>query len=63
MTDPVYLRMAVIGSGLIGSSVARAARASGAVGEIDDLKLRPETMRVLMRENALKVFRLPESKL
>jgi cyclohexadieny/prephenate dehydrogenase len=34
MTDPVYLRMAVIGSGLIGSSVARAARASGAVGEI-----------------------------
>jgi hypothetical protein len=33
------------------------------VGEIDDLKLRPETMRVLMRENALKVFRLPESKL
>jgi cyclohexadieny/prephenate dehydrogenase len=34
MTDPVYERMAVIGSGLIGSSVARAARASGAVGEI-----------------------------
>jgi len=34
MTDPLYLRMAVIGCGLIGSSVARAARASGAVGEI-----------------------------
>ena len=32
-----------------------------AVREIDDLKLRPETMRALMRENALKVFRLPES--
>jgi len=34
MTAPVYQRMAVIGCGLIGSSVARAARASGAVGEI-----------------------------
>jgi predicted TIM-barrel fold metal-dependent hydrolase len=32
-----------------------------AVREIDDLKLRPETMRALMRDNALKVFRLPES--
>ncbi len=32
-----------------------------AVREIDDLKLRPQTMRQLMRENALRVFRLPES--
>jgi predicted TIM-barrel fold metal-dependent hydrolase len=32
-----------------------------AVREIDDLKLRPETMRALMRDNALRVFRLPES--
>ena len=30
----LYERMAVIGCGLIGSSVARAARESGAVGEI-----------------------------
>ncbi len=32
-----------------------------AVREIAEMKLRPETMRALMRENALKVFRLPES--
>jgi predicted TIM-barrel fold metal-dependent hydrolase len=32
-----------------------------AVVEIDALDLRPETMRALMRENALRVFRLPES--
>jgi cyclohexadieny/prephenate dehydrogenase len=32
--SPVYARMAVIGGGLIGSSVMRAARAKGAVGEI-----------------------------
>jgi predicted TIM-barrel fold metal-dependent hydrolase len=32
-----------------------------AVQEVDDLKLRPETMRALMRDNALRVFRLPES--
>ncbi|HEY1425824.1 MAG TPA: prephenate/arogenate dehydrogenase family protein [Caulobacteraceae bacterium] len=31
---PVYARMAVIGGGLIGSSVIRAARAKGAAGEI-----------------------------
>jgi cyclohexadieny/prephenate dehydrogenase len=31
---PVYARMAVIGGGLIGSSVIRAARACGAVGEV-----------------------------
>ncbi len=32
-----------------------------AVREIDELKLRPHTMKQLMRENALRVFRLPES--
>jgi cyclohexadieny/prephenate dehydrogenase len=34
MSPPVYARMAVIGCGLIGSSVIRAARATGAVGEV-----------------------------
>ena len=34
MTQPIYGKMAVIGCGLIGSSVIRAARACGAVGEI-----------------------------
>ena len=34
MTGAVYQRMAVIGCGLIGSSVIRAAREAGAVGEI-----------------------------
>ena len=34
MTGPVYAKMAVIGCGLIGSSVIRAARAGGAVGEV-----------------------------
>ena len=34
MTAPLYERMAVIGCGLIGSSIARAARANGLVGEI-----------------------------
>jgi cyclohexadieny/prephenate dehydrogenase len=34
MSPPVYGKMAVIGCGLIGSSVIRAARASGAVGEV-----------------------------
>jgi predicted TIM-barrel fold metal-dependent hydrolase len=32
-----------------------------AVREIDDLKLRPESKQALMRDNALRVFRLPES--
>jgi cyclohexadieny/prephenate dehydrogenase len=31
---PLYARMAVIGGGLIGSSVIRAARATGAIGEV-----------------------------
>ena len=34
MTEPVYPKMAVIGCGLIGSSVIRAARAAGAVGTV-----------------------------
>ena len=39
---PVYARMAVIGGGLIGSSVIRAARANGAVGEIAVADANPE---------------------
>ncbi len=34
MSTPIYAKMAVIGCGLIGSSVIRAARAAGAVGEV-----------------------------
>ena len=34
MTAPIYSKMAVVGCGLIGSSVIRAARAAGAVGEV-----------------------------
>ncbi len=34
MSDPVFNRIALIGLGLIGSSIARAARASGAANEI-----------------------------
>jgi cyclohexadieny/prephenate dehydrogenase len=34
MTTPIYQRMAVIGCGLIGGSVIRAARAAGAVGAV-----------------------------
>jgi predicted TIM-barrel fold metal-dependent hydrolase len=33
-----------------------------AVGEIAELGIRPESLRLLMRENALRVFRLPESR-
>jgi cyclohexadieny/prephenate dehydrogenase len=39
---PVYARMAVIGGGLIGSSVIRAARANGAVGEVRVADANPE---------------------
>ena len=39
---PVYAKMAVIGCGLIGSSVIRAARAKGAVGEIAVADASPE---------------------
>ena len=34
MTDPVFQRIAIIGAGLIGSSIARAAREYGMAGEI-----------------------------
>ena len=34
MTEPLFNRLALIGVGLIGSSIARAARAQGVVGEI-----------------------------
>ena len=34
MTTPIYERMAIIGCGLIGSSIARVARREGVVGEI-----------------------------
>lgn len=34
MAEPVFSRLAIIGCGLIGSSLARGARASGAVGQI-----------------------------
>ncbi|MDP1557143.1 MAG: prephenate dehydrogenase/arogenate dehydrogenase family protein, partial [Hyphomonas sp.] len=34
MPDPVFPRIAIIGAGLIGSSIARAAREYGAAGEI-----------------------------
>src|SRR4249919_1798693 len=34
MAGPTFAKMAVIGCGLIGSSVIRAARAAGAVGEV-----------------------------
>ncbi|MDP3489385.1 MAG: prephenate/arogenate dehydrogenase family protein [Phenylobacterium sp.] len=34
MADPVFARLAIIGCGLIGSSLARGARASGAAGQI-----------------------------
>src|ERR1700679_1196083 len=39
---PVYAKMTVIGGGLIGSSVIRAARAKGAVGEIAVADANPE---------------------
>ncbi len=34
MAEPIFARLAIIGCGLIGSSLARGARASGAVGQI-----------------------------
>ena len=34
MTDPLFDRLAIIGPGLIGSSIMRAARAQGAVRSI-----------------------------
>jgi cyclohexadieny/prephenate dehydrogenase len=42
MSQPVYARMAVVGCGLIGSSVILAAREAGAVGEVAVADLSPE---------------------
>ena len=39
---PVYAKMAVVGCGLMGSSVIRAARAKGAVGEVAVADIKPE---------------------
>jgi cyclohexadieny/prephenate dehydrogenase len=44
MSEPIFQRLAVIGCGLIGSSVARAARAKGAVGEIAVSDASPEAL-------------------
>ena len=44
MTEPVFGKLALIGIGLIGSSIARAARAYGLVGEIAISTRRPETL-------------------
>ena len=41
MTPPLYARMTVIGCGLIGASVIRAARAAGAVGEVAVAEVSP----------------------
>jgi cyclohexadieny/prephenate dehydrogenase len=43
--EPVFRRLALIGIGLIGSSVARAARARGLVAEVVCHSRRPETRR------------------
>jgi cyclohexadieny/prephenate dehydrogenase len=40
--SPVYAKMAVVGCGLMGSSVIRAARANGAVGEVAVAEIKPE---------------------
>lgn len=44
MADPVFARVALIGAGLIGSSIARAARAFGAAEEIAIYDAAPEVM-------------------
>jgi cyclohexadieny/prephenate dehydrogenase len=44
MADPVFARVALVGAGLIGSSIARAARAFGAAGEISIYDAAPEVM-------------------
>ena len=44
MTEPLFGRLALIGIGLIGSSIARAARAEGLVREIAISTRRPETL-------------------
>lgn len=45
MSDPVFPRLALIGIGLIGGSIALAARKSGAAGHIAIHSRRPETLR------------------
>jgi cyclohexadieny/prephenate dehydrogenase len=45
MTEPLYDRLATIGAGLIGSSIARAARAQGAVREIVVSARSPKTRK------------------
>jgi cyclohexadieny/prephenate dehydrogenase len=42
MTSPIYERIAIIGGGLIGSSIARAARARSSVGDIHIADASPE---------------------
>ncbi len=46
MTQPVPPRLAVVGLGLIGGSLARALRAAGAVGEISGYDSDPEQIRI-----------------
>ncbi|HZZ32836.1 MAG TPA: prephenate/arogenate dehydrogenase family protein [Phenylobacterium sp.] len=48
MSGPIYARMAVIGCGLIGSSVIRAARAAGAVGEVAVADASPDARAMIV---------------
>jgi len=60
MAEPIYPKMAVIGCGLIGSSIARAARASGVVGVITVADIDPQVReRVLALGLADEVFERP----
>jgi cyclohexadieny/prephenate dehydrogenase len=52
MADPVFARVALVGAGLIGSSIARAARAFNAAGEIAIYDAAPE---VMVRVRALEL--------
>ena len=45
MSDVIYPKMAVIGCGLIGSSVIRAARAAGVVDEVAVADASPEALK------------------
>src|SRR5262245_12197542 len=45
MTEPLFDRLAIIGTGLIGSSIARAARAQGAVRTIVATSHSPRTRK------------------
>jgi cyclohexadieny/prephenate dehydrogenase len=44
MADPVFARIAIVGAGLIGSSIARAARDYGAADEVTILDAEPQVM-------------------